>query len=63
MFFEVIRRAPNIPDPYTNLGVIYEELNDRKRALEFYMIAAHILGKCVFLLSLLGAIRLTVAHL
>jgi tetratricopeptide (TPR) repeat protein len=46
--FEVIRRAPNIADPYTTLGLIYDsELGDKKRALEFYMLAAHITAKYV----------------
>lgn len=37
---EVIRQAPNLPDSYHTLGVIYEDLKQPKKALEFYMLAA-----------------------
>ncbi|KAK7258072.1 hypothetical protein RIF29_32490 [Crotalaria pallida] len=39
---EVIRLAPNLPDPYHTLGLVYESLKDYKKATGFYMIAAHL---------------------
>ncbi|KAL2539019.1 tetratricopeptide repeat (TPR)-containing protein [Forsythia ovata] len=42
---EVIRLAPNLSDPYHTLGLIYNEMGDKKRALNFYMIAAHLTPK------------------
>ena len=31
---EVIRQAPQCPDPYQTLGLMYEEMGDVKKALE-----------------------------
>nr|XP_027086549.1 general transcription factor 3C polypeptide 3-like [Coffea arabica] len=45
VFYEVIRLSPNLPDPYHRLGLIYNEMGDKKRALDFYMIAAHLTPK------------------
>ncbi|KAI8526489.1 hypothetical protein RHMOL_Rhmol12G0001200 [Rhododendron molle] len=42
---EVIRVAPNLPDPYHTLGIIYSEIGDKKKALNFYMLAAHLTPK------------------
>lgn len=42
---EVVRLAPNFPDPYHTLGLIYKEIGDTKKALNFYMIAAHFTPK------------------
>ena len=42
---EVIRLSPNNPDPYHTLGVIYEEMNNERKALDFLMIAAHLSSK------------------
>ncbi|KAJ4458522.1 putative transcription factor IIIC-gamma subunit [Paratrimastix pyriformis] len=39
---EVIKKAPSIVDPYHTLGLIYEELGESTKAIEFYLIAAHI---------------------
>ncbi|KAK6138963.1 hypothetical protein DH2020_027295 [Rehmannia glutinosa] len=39
---EVIRLAPNLSDPYHTLALIYTAMSDKKRALNFYMIAAHL---------------------
>jgi len=39
---EVVRLAPEIPDSYHTLGLIHEHTGDQKRALDFYMIAAHL---------------------
>ncbi|KAG5563221.1 hypothetical protein RHGRI_005844 [Rhododendron griersonianum] len=39
---EVIRVAPNLPDPYHTLGLIYRKIGDKKKALNFYMLAAHL---------------------
>lgn len=42
---EVIRLAPNLSDPYHTLALIYTAMGDEKRALNFYMIAAHLTPK------------------
>ncbi|KAG9455032.1 hypothetical protein H6P81_007936 [Aristolochia fimbriata] len=42
---EVVLLAPNLPDPYHTLGLIYNALGDRKKSLNFYMIAAHLSPK------------------
>ncbi|KZV26794.1 general transcription factor 3C polypeptide 3 [Dorcoceras hygrometricum] len=39
---EVIRLSPNLSAPYHQLGLIYKAMDDRKKALNFYMIAAHL---------------------
>ena len=44
---EVVRRTPRVSDPYHTLGLIYEEMEDPKRALECYLIAAYLTGKDV----------------
>lgn len=45
LLHEVIRLAPNLSDPYHTLGLIYTELDDKKRAMKLYMIAAHLTPK------------------
>lgn len=42
---EAVQLAPNLPDPYYMLGLIYDAMNDRKKALNFHMIAAHLSPK------------------
>ncbi|CAL0324315.1 unnamed protein product [Lupinus luteus] len=42
---EVVRLAPNLPDPYHTLGLVYRSLKDYKKATGFYMIAAHLTPK------------------
>ncbi|KAL3639844.1 hypothetical protein CASFOL_014812 [Castilleja foliolosa] len=42
---EVILLAPNLSDPYHTLGLIYTAMGDKKKALNFYMIAAHLTPK------------------
>ncbi|PSC75147.1 general transcription factor 3C polypeptide 3 isoform X1 [Micractinium conductrix] len=42
---EVIRLAPNLPDPYHTLGLLHEATAEVKKALDFYMIAAHLTPK------------------
>lgn len=42
---EVVRLAPNLPDAYYLLGLIYDAKGDRKKALNFHMIAAHLTPK------------------
>ena len=39
---EVVRMAPDIPDSYHTFGLVSEAMGDRRRALNFYMIAAHL---------------------
>lgn len=59
---EVIRLAPNAADAYHTIGTIQEAMGNPRKALDFYMIAAHLppkvrecfalfLGSCLFLLS------------
>ncbi|XP_052201303.1 uncharacterized protein LOC127807472 [Diospyros lotus] len=42
---EVVRIAPNLPDPYHTLGLIYNAIGDKKKSLNFYMLAAHLTPK------------------
>lgn len=42
---ECVRIAPNVPDSYHTLGLLYDAMSDRKKALNFYMIAAHLTPK------------------
>ncbi|KAL1533395.1 general transcription factor 3C polypeptide 3-like isoform X2 [Salvia divinorum] len=55
LLHEVIRLAPNLWDPYHTLGLIYSATNDNKRAMIFYMIAAHLNPKDASLWKLLLA--------
>lgn len=41
----VIRLAPNTAEPYHTLGVLHEAMGDKPRALDFYMVAAHLTPK------------------
>ncbi|KAK9669365.1 hypothetical protein RND81_13G125200 [Saponaria officinalis] len=42
---EVVWLAPNLPDPYHTLGLVYNSKGDKKKATEFYMIAAFLSPK------------------
>lgn len=42
---EVVRLAPNLPDAYHTFGLVYNAFGDKKRALNFYMLAAHLTPK------------------
>ncbi|XP_057508578.1 uncharacterized protein LOC130791465 isoform X2 [Actinidia eriantha] len=42
---EVVRIAPNLPDPYHTLGLVYNAVGNKKKALNFYMLAAHLTPK------------------
>lgn len=46
---EVVRIAPNVADSYHTLGLLYDAKGDRKKALNFYMIAAHLTPKDIVL--------------
>ncbi|KAH9092085.1 hypothetical protein Ae201684P_011622 [Aphanomyces euteiches] len=39
MLKDFVKKAPTVPDPYHTLGVIYEKLNDRLKAIQFFLIA------------------------
>lgn len=39
---KVITLAPNIPAPYNTMGAIYEHQGKKDKALDCYMIAAHL---------------------
>lgn len=39
MLKDFIKKAPTIPDPYHTLGVIYEDRNNKAKALQFFLIA------------------------
>jgi general transcription factor 3C polypeptide 3 (transcription factor C subunit 4) len=42
---EVIRLAPNLPEPYHILGLVHDALGDYKKALNFYMFSARLKPK------------------
>ncbi|KAH9314690.1 hypothetical protein KI387_023317, partial [Taxus chinensis] len=42
---EVIRLAPNVPDSYHTLALVYISIGDKTKATNFYMIAAHLTPK------------------
>ncbi|KAL2633355.1 hypothetical protein R1flu_004834 [Riccia fluitans] len=42
---ECVRISPNVADSYHTLGLLYDAMGDRKKALNFYMIAAHLTPK------------------
>jgi general transcription factor 3C polypeptide 3 (transcription factor C subunit 4) len=46
---EVVRLAPNVADSYHTLGLLYDAKGDRDKALNFYMIAAHLTPKDIVL--------------
>lgn len=39
---EVVRLSPNAAEPYHTIGTIYEAKGNPRKALDFYMIAAHL---------------------
>ncbi|KAK9844168.1 hypothetical protein WJX81_006772 [Elliptochloris bilobata] len=49
LLLEVIQSSPNLPDPYHTLGLLYEQVGEPRKALDFYMIAAHLTPKDVTL--------------
>lgn len=55
MLMEVIRLAPNLADPYHVLGVLHETVGNSKKALDFFMIAAHLTPKDLSLWKRLAA--------
>ena len=42
---EVIRRVPNLPEPYRTLGLIHEEQGNVEQAMNFLIIAARMTPK------------------
>lgn len=42
---EVIRRTPNHPDAYRLMGLLNEDANNKRRALAFFMLEAHLTKK------------------
>lgn len=44
---EIVRLAPNAPDAYHLLGLLYDEIGDASKSLNFFMIAAHLTPKQV----------------
>ncbi|KAK6588755.1 tfc4p like TFIIIC subunit TPR repeat containing basal transcription factor [Cryptosporidium xiaoi] len=52
---EVVVRAPGLHDPFHMLGLIYEqELEDKEKAIGFYLVAAHLVGNDLFLWKRIG---------
>ena len=45
MLQEVIKAAPNLTDPYKTMGLCYEQTGNSRKALDFYMITAHMAPK------------------
>ncbi|KAI3923294.1 hypothetical protein MKW92_008738 [Papaver armeniacum] len=41
----VIMLAPNLSETYHTLGLVYEEIGDKKKAMNFYMLASHLAPK------------------
>ena len=39
---ELIKENPTVPDPYHTLGMIYEEQEDKPKAVELFFLAAHL---------------------
>ncbi|XP_078447572.1 tetratricopeptide repeat (TPR)-containing protein [Wolffia australiana] len=52
---DVLQIAPNLSDVYHTLGLIYNSMGDRKKALTYYMFAAHMAPKDPSLWKLLVA--------
>ncbi|CAA6668256.1 unnamed protein product [Spirodela intermedia] len=52
---DVLQIAPNLSDVYHTLGLIYSAMGDRKKALTYYMFAAHMAPKDPSLWKLLVA--------
>lgn len=52
---EVVRLAPSLGDPYHMLGLIYNAIGDKIRAMNFYILAACLTPKDPYLWKLLIA--------
>ena len=55
LLHEVIRQAPNYADPYHTMGLIFEETGEPKKALQYFMISAHLNPKNVELWKQVGS--------
>ena len=42
LLLEVIKGAPNLPDAYHTLGLLYEAQGDAEKSVNFFMISAHL---------------------
>ncbi|PON55885.1 N-terminal acetyltransferase A, auxiliary subunit [Trema orientale] len=42
---QIVLQAPVSPDAYHTLGLVHDAMGDKKRALSFYMLAAHLMPK------------------
>ena len=42
LLLEVIKAAPNLPDAYHTLGLLYEAQGDAPKSVNFFMISAHL---------------------
>ncbi|KAJ1604803.1 tfc4p like TFIIIC subunit and TPR repeat-containing basal transcription factor [Cryptosporidium canis] len=52
---EIVVKAPGLHDPFHMLGLIYEqELEDKEKAIGFYLVAAHLVGTDFFLWRRIG---------
>ncbi|KAJ0713862.1 putative tetratricopeptide-like helical domain superfamily [Helianthus annuus] len=49
---EIIKALPNLPEPYHRLGLIYKTMGDKKKALNYYMLALPLTPKDVSLWKL-----------
>ncbi|KAI7745902.1 hypothetical protein M8C21_005530, partial [Ambrosia artemisiifolia] len=50
---EIILKSPNLAESYHTLGLVYNAMGDKKKALGFYMLAVHLTPKDVSLWKLL----------
>lgn len=52
---EIVVKAPGLHDPFHMLGLIYEqELDDKEKAIGFYLVAAHLVSTDFFLWRRIG---------
>jgi len=45
LLMEVVRQVPNLAEPYFTLGALHDSAGNIRKALSFYMIAAHMSSK------------------
>ncbi|KAG1677647.1 hypothetical protein FOA52_010429 [Chlamydomonas sp. UWO 241] len=61
LLLQVIKECPNIADPFHTLGLVEEADGNTRRALDFYMIAAHLTPKDMVLWKRLATLSTELA--